>query len=368
MVMRMSSLDEEAVAQLVALRHRLHAVAEVSLKEERTKAYLLDFLREHTHLEIVDRGQWFYARYRGTGGAGPLALRADFDAVLCQDGCARHLCGHDGHSTILAGLALQLARLAPARDVYLLFQPAEEIGEGAKLCQGLLQEQGITEIYGLHNIPGYDEGEILLLPHTFACASTGMELIFTGTPAHAAYPEQGKNPTLVMARVISYLHELVQAKHRGVVLGTVIGMEAGSSSYGVSAEQGCLRLTLRAEYQEEYDALVGNIQSFAQAVAAASGLGCGIRFIEPFPATENHPQCVARVRRAAEALQLRVTTPPEPFRWSEDFGYYLQATPGAMFGVGCGRQHPGLHTRDYEFNDGIIADTVALLGQLVTLP
>ena len=122
---------------ILELRKQLHALAEPSMLEYKTKALLMGFLREHTSLEIVDCGSWFYAIHKGEGRQAPIAFRADFDAVLCQDGCARHLCGHDGHSAILAGLGLALEGLATKRDVYLLFQPAEETGQGAALCSSL---------------------------------------------------------------------------------------------------------------------------------------------------------------------------------------------------------------------------------------
>ena len=164
---------------ILELRQQLHALAEPSMQELKTKALLMQFLREHTSLELVDCGSWFYAIHKGEGSQAPIAFRTDFDAVPCQDGCARHLCGHDGHSAILAGLGLALEGLATERDVYLLFQPAEETGQGAALCSSLLAEQQIEEIYGLHNLPGFAEKEILLAYDTFACASTGMEIILT---------------------------------------------------------------------------------------------------------------------------------------------------------------------------------------------
>ena len=352
---------------ILELRQQLHALAEPSMLEYKTKALLMQFLREHTSLEIVDCGSWFYAIHKGEGRQAPIAFRADFDAVLCQDGCERHLCGHDGHSAILAGLGLALEGLATKRDVYLLFQPAEETGQGAALCSSLLAEQQIEEIYGLHNLPGFAEKEILLAYDTFACASTGMEISFTGAPSHAAYPEQGRNPALLIAQIITNLQELLQKPHQGIVLGTVIGVDLGSKSYGLSAEKGLLRLTLRAERPEEYAALVDGIKNMALQGAAEQGLQCTIGFIEPFPATVNNKQCVNKVAKAAQEIGLSTGFLAEPMRWSEDFGYYLQKTQGAFFGLGCGLQHAGLHTADYEFNDNIIESAVALYLKLVEM-
>ena len=350
---------------LVKLRKQLHANAEPSMQEVKTKALLMEFLREHTTLEIVDRGIWFYAVHRGKGSKPSIALRADFDAVLCADGCARHLCGHDGHSTILAGVALGLEGVETERDVYLIFQPGEETGQGGELCSQLLVEQHIAEVYGMHNLPGFAEKEVLLADRTFACASTGMEIALVGAPTHAAYPEQGKNPALLIAELITYLQQLIAEPHRGIVLGTVIGVELGSKSYGVAASRGALRLTLRAEHQDEYDALVEGMKNKALQGAAEQGLECALSFVEPFPATVNTAACVQKLKHTAEGLGLKTAYLQEPMRWSEDFGYYLQKAQGAFFGMGCGEQHAGLHTAAYEFNDAIIYAAVELFLKLV---
>lgn len=346
------------IEMISELRRKLHDIPEPSMQERKTKQLLMDFLRKNTTLNIVDRGEWFYAQYQGNDTGDAVAFRADYDAVVCKDGCARHICGHDGHGAILAGFALELEKMAPRQNVYLIFQPGEETGQGALLCAQLIEECCIKEIYGMHNIPGYAQNEILLLDGAFACASTGMEIRIQGIPSHAAYPEQGRNPAGVIADLIVYMNAIVRERHRGVVLGTVIGIDAGSESYGVSADSGVLRLTLRAEYQEEYDELVKKIEERAKQKSSEEGMKCSVRWIEPFPATINDPACVRKVKNVAQSLGLSVTTPKEPFRWSEDFGCYLQKTRGAFFGVGIGKSCPGLHTAEYEFHDAIIGTVI----------
>ena len=381
--------------RIVELRRLLHATAEPSMQEVRTKQILMDFLRENTGLMVVDRGSWFYAKKisgESKPTLPPMAFRADFDAVTCGDGHAEHLCGHDGHSAILAGFALELDHRKVRRDVYLIFQPGEEIGAGGALCAELIDEVGIGEIYGIHNIPGYEKGTVLLLPGTFACASTGLEICYEGQESHAAYPEQGCNPAGSIAAIIQQMNDWIQEPHRGMVLGTVIGIEVGSRSYGVSAGKGSLRLTLRAQYQDEFDAFVGQIEKLAyqyaeqeseqnivrkgeeqeekteksgeMSIGQGSRLRCHVTRIEEFPATINYPENVEKVRQACEELGMAVAEPDEPFRWSEDFGYYLQRTQGAFLGVGCGKDHAGLHTSGYEFEDDIIEDVIQLYRKL----
>ena len=90
-----------------------------------------------------------------------------------------------------------------------------------------------------------------------------------------------------------------------------------------------------------------------------------IRFIEPFPSTENDRDCIEKVRRAALENHKKIIIPPEPFRWSEDFGYYLQETRGAFFGIGAGENHPQLHTEDYSFPDEIMETVLDLYCALI---
>lgn len=347
------------------LRRKLHNIPEPSMQEHKTKQLLMDFLCKNTKLKIVDRGDWFYAQYNGKDSEESIAFRADYDAVVCQDGCSRHICGHDGHSAILAGFALELEKIAPSKNVYLIFQPGEETGQGAFICSKLIEECCIKEIYGIHNIPGYAQNEVLLLDGTFACASTGMEIQIQGRPTHAAYPEQGRNPASVIADLILYMDSIVQEPHRGIVLGTVIGINVGSESYGVSADSGILRLTLRAEHQEEYEELVKRMEEQTEQKAIENGMKCRIQLIEPFPATINDIACVHKVKNVAESLGLSVTMPEEPFRWSEDFGYYLQKTQGAFWGIGIGEKYSGLHTAEYEFNDAIIGSVIDMYAGLL---
>ena len=361
-------ISEKQLECIVQLRKTLHEHPEKSMQEEKTKRILMDFLKIHaTNMQIVDRKGWFYALKKGSGTEKPIAFRADFDAVTCADGNPRHLCGHDGHSAILAGFALWLNTADLDRDVYLIFQPGEESGEGGSACSELIEEKQIAEIYGFHNIPGYDCGTVLLLPHTFACASTGLEIHFEGKQTHAAYPENGVNPANAIAQTILDMNAMIREPHKGIVLGTVIGVELGSRSYGVAAGAGTLRLTLRAEYQDEYDAFVNQVEATAKKLAAESGLTVAIQRIEEFPATINDAACVAKVQKAAERLSRKVAHPEEPFRWSEDFGYYLQKTKGAFMGIGCGKNHAALHTMEYEFEDGIIESVIELYREILML-
>lgn len=373
-------IDKELMTKIYDLRHRLHGIPEASMHEMQTKAVLISFLRENTDLEIVDRGAWFYAVLKssydriGDEGRPPIAFRADMDAVCGQDGKPGHYCGHDGHSSILCGTAVWLSRAMEKcgnthRDVYFIFQPGEEIGAGARLCRDLIIEKNIGEIYGLHNIPGYPRNHVLTIDGTFACASTGLEIHMTGTASHAAYPEAGKNPGPALARLLLEVEKLTEEynRSRGFVRMTLIGMDIGSANYGVAASEGTLRMTVRAEREKVFAGYVDEIKQIAQNTADDGGFTLDIQEIERFPATENHAENVDKLRKCAAKQDIVVTELAEPMRWSEDFGYYLQETMGAFFGIGDGEDHAQLHTAGFEFPDEIIETAVKMFVGLALM-
>lgn len=379
-------IDKQIIEQIMELRKQLHRIPEHSMQEVKTKQMLMDFLKSHTALEIVDRGAWFYAVERAYDRVTtendktfhvsevaaeikpPIAFRADMDAVCGKDGKPGHFCGHDGHSSVLCGLGLYLdSRKEPlAQDVYLIFQPAEEIGKGAELCRSLIKEKHIGEIYGFHNIPGKPLGTVLVKDGTFACASTGLEIHMTGTPSHAAYPEAGRNPGYALAGLLLQIEELTKQfnETRGFVRMTLIGMELGSENYGVAASDGYLRLTVRSEGEQVFHDYLAEIRKLAEVMAQKEDLELSIKEIERFPSTDNHAEQVQKIRACAASHQIPYIELPEPMRWSEDFGWYLQETKGAFFGIGDGEDYAQLHTEHFEFPDSILETAVTMFAGL----
>ncbi|MBO4847576.1 MAG: lipoate--protein ligase [Clostridia bacterium] len=346
---------EEMVSIAAEARRELHGLAERSLGETRTKAYLMRFLAERTSLRIVDKGAWFYAVH-DEGAKSSTAVRADFDAVPVGGG-AEHRCGHDGHSAALLLLALMLEGRTVGRNVVLLFQHAEEIGAGAKECCALFSDERVDEIVGLHNIPGEPMGTVLLKRGCFACASCGAEIRMTGSPTHAAYPENGVNPTAALCRLALKLPELAEEterKHSRMTLTTVVGMDIGARAFGVAASDGRLMATLRSESTAALDELVSRIEIEAAGEAEANGLSAETKLCDVFPATENDPALVESMERACIAANLPYKYLDAPFRWSEDFGEYGAYAPALFFGLGSGEDTAPLHTEGYEYPDELL--------------
>ena len=366
---------DEAVRLMTEARRRLHGTPEPAFCERATREYVMKLLREHTSLELHDEGEYIYAVHR-EGAEETIAFRADLDAVPTENG-ACHLCGHDGHTAALVGLALLLEGRRVGRNVILLFQPAEETGFGAPACMGLFDKENVSAMYGAHNIPGEELGRVVLRRGTFACASCGLEIAMRGAPAHAAYPENGVNPTEALARLAvripEYARELT-AKYGCMTLATVVGMRVGEKAFGVAASAGELWVTLRSENEKAFEELKNFVCSYARTMASDERTNASdectntsderlkVTFAEydPFPATVNDDGLVTSLEKLLAKRGIPFGYAPVPFRWSEDFGHYGRRTRAYFMGIGSGKDTPPLHTARYEYPDALVPVTAEL--------
>ena len=221
----------DVLEEIKALRAKLHETPRLSGQEADSAALLEQFLRAHTTLEIQRYDNRMICLYRGKPEEETVAFRADLDAIPGESG-PYHGCGHDGHSAVLAGVALWLEAHKPEKNVVLLFQNSEETGEGAKPLRDLaLESLHIDRIYGLHNLPGFPAGMILSRSGTFACASRGFIAEVTGSQSHAAYPEQGRNPAELLSRAVLALPESLSGSFWSLALWG--GLAATAVEYAV---------------------------------------------------------------------------------------------------------------------------------------
>ena len=382
-------MDRENLEKIKQLRHELHAHPELSMEERETKRRLMEFLRENTKLFIEDRGHYFYAYANGKNEKlEPVAFRADMDALPMEEKAGLpygsknpgvcHKCGHDGHCAVLCGLALEADRLGTDRPVYFIFQHGEEIGGGGEECAGLIREKGIRRVFAFHNMSGYPEGQVLVKSGVTQCTSKGLTIYMEGTPAHASQPEDGKNPAAALAKLALAIEAMAGGQQGeenaaqeensdfgGFVLATIVELAAGGRNFGIAASKGSVSVTLRADYERDLNRLEERIRETAQELAKRYGLALSFEEQDFFPETVNDPEAVSLVRRAAVSLKIPVRELSQPFRASEDFGYYLKQCPGAIFYIGNGEDHPQLHTAEYDFNDGILERAVDLFFALL---
>ncbi len=367
----LTNLDIE---ELTAFRRLLHRFPELSGQEVQTAARVIQALGPSAPDQVLaGLGGHGVAAVFDSGQPGPSVLfRCELDALPIHeisdlpyrsqvDGKA-HLCGHDGHTTILLGLARLLARKRPAMGrVVLMFQPAEEDGSGAAAVIADAQFDGLHPdwAFSLHNMPGCKLGECWLAEGPVNCASVGVKVVLEGKTSHAAQPEFGVSPALALAQLIPALAALGQGGPLGpdYRLATVTHAVLGEPNFGVSPAHAEVWVTLRTMLDAPMAALRAEAEALARAKAAAHGLRPAISYHDDFAACANDPHAMQHIATVLDQMGIAHYQGALPERASEDFGRFstLPGTKGAMVFLGAGVDHPALHNPDYDFPDDLIA-------------
>lgn len=371
---------ETTAQHLIHLRQLLHANPEISGDEKNTASYISSFIKKLNPEQMITGvgGHGILVLF-DSGKSGPtLLFRADIDALPIQeinefphrsvvDGVS-HKCGHDGHTTILCGLAERLAEEKPSTGkVYLLFQPAEETGEGAEMVVKD-PNYNITPdyVFALHNLPGYETGNIVVKDGLFSAAVNSIIIKLKGKTAHAAEPEFGHNPANAISEIIAVAdkmnHNFPEAEN--FQLATPVHINMGTTAYGISAGDAELHYTLRCWDNDRLRKLESAIIHESAAIAAKYDLKFDHEFTQTFYANNNSKEASDLVRQSAIQNGYTVEEKNIPFKWAEDFGYFTSQYKGCMFGLGAGKDHPALHNPDYDFPDSIIETGVRIFHSI----
>lgn len=368
--------QKEILEDARTLRHELHRWPEVSGNEYRTSEKLharLKTCQPDALIQFANLG--IAAIFRGEQAGKSVLIRGDFDALPIQETNTfahrsavpgvSHKCGHDGHAAILYALARHWSVKRPATGTaILLFQPAEENGEGARGVLADPQFAGLQPDFAVafHNLPGYKLHQVVVREGAFTAAAHSIIVKLHGKTAHAAEPELGLNPALAMAEITQQLHALQvpDLERSDFRLVTPVFSRMGEKSYGVSAGYGEVHFTLRAWSNAVMAKLEEDCVSVVHSVTQAYGITPEIDWTERFFANQNHIRVVEAIRAAAQENELDLHERTTPFKWGEDFGVFTEKFPGAMFGIGAGSQHPALHHPDYDFPDEIIGTAVQM--------
>ena len=361
---------------LTAWRRHLHAHPGLTLDEGETAAFVVEKLRilGVTEIETGIGGHGVVATLRrnssGAGGNRSVGLRADMDALPIQEldealphrsrkPGVMHACGHDGHTTALLGAAaLLLADESWAGTIRLVFQPAEEGGGGARsmIRDGLFQRFPMDRIFGWHNWPGLQTGNIAIHERAVMAAGARFDITFDGHAGHAALPHMTRDPMLGIGHAIVALQSIVargvDPLQAGVVSVTIA--QAGSASNQIP-DRAILRGTARWLDDAVGDFIEARMREIAAGLAAAFQLTATVNFIRGVPVTANHPA----ERETAAAAAASVTTTRRdlpPAMTGEDFSWFLAEVPGAFVWIGNGPADGGreLHHPAYDFNDDVL--------------
>ena len=345
----------------------LHASPELSLQEVHTLEILKSFIKNETDLELHDEKNWIYAVHEEPGADKTIVIRAEIDAIPKPGGGVFHGCGHDGHTAMAAGTAAAIKGKKLGKNVIFLFQPGEEIGAGAAYCMPLFDRYKIDMVLACHNLPGYELGSFIYTENTFACASEGLKMSFSGHQAHAAYPEDGLNPAGCVARTISELMGVAASLEntRGRRL-TIINAQVGNPDYGISPGFGSVSVTIRAENDEYLKVLEQDVLKIAEANAAQDGLGFTYDIKDPFHATVNDAGIAEILSVAGKSAACSWKHEEAPVvRWSEDFGLFSTKAKAFYWGLGSGINQPGLHTENYVFPKELLDKGIRIWMEMI---
>ena len=374
-------LTNADIVELTDFRHALHRQPEVSGHEAQTARTIAAALPAPDALVTGLGGHGIAAVY-DSGRPGPtVMIRSELDALpILELGTVPHaseipgvghLCGHDGHSTILMGLARLLSRQRPASGrVVLMFQPAEEDGSGAAAVLADPAFAPLTPDWALslHNFPGVPLGQAWLAAGPVNCASLGLKITLSGGTAHASMPETGRAPTPALPRLIDGLAAMGPggAMGPGFRLATITHLRMGEPAFGIAPGEAALWVTLRGLSDDDLTALLTQAQDLARAEAANAGLDVTFSVHDHFHACANDPEATAVLARALDKAGIGHDPGDLPMRGSEDFGRFASAgAKSAMVLLGSGADHPQLHTQTYDFPDALIPHGVALFHNAV---
>ncbi|PIJ48692.1 peptidase M20 [Erwinia sp. OLTSP20] len=376
-------LPPALIKRAIAWRHQLHAYPELGYQEHHTAALVVSELR--------DCGLQVHTGLAGTGvigtlenGPGPvIGLRADMDALPVSeqgenpwrsknDG-VMHACGHDGHTAMLLAAAHYLSQQRNfSGTVHMIFQPAEENLGGARkmVNDGLFSRFPMDAIYGMHNWPGLPLGHIAINPGAMMASLDTFIITLDGKSCHAAMPENGADPIVAAAQLITAL-QTIPSRRLSPLASAVISVTQihGGEAINVIPDRVTLRGTLRCLQDEVRQQVKTLMASFVSSLTAPMNITSSLTFASDYPVTRNDAQAASQVRACAQAL-----LPADQVHWdvnpsmaSEDFACMLEQCPGAYFWIGADGDTPSaaLHNARYDFNDAVLPHGIAFWIALV---
>ena len=375
-------------ATIAALRRDIHAHPELCFQEQYVSDLVAAKLTEwgipirrglaKTAVVGIIEGK------RGRAG-GAIGLRADMDALPMTESNTfahasrnpgrMHACGHDGHTAMLLAAAQHLSR---HRDfdgtVYLLFQPAEEGGGGARemIKEGLFDEFPMDAVFGMHNWPGFAAGQFAVCPGPCMASSNEFFITVRGRGSHAALPHLAIDPVPAACQMVQAFQTIITRNKRptDTAVISVTKIHTGEAT-NVVPDVAVIEGTVRTFTLPVLDLIEQRMREIAEHTAAAFGARAEFRFHRNYPPTINHPAEAEFVREVIrETVGAENTLEFEPAMTAEDFSFFLQAKPGAYFviGNGDGRHRLAyggdaqadnlgpctLHNPHYDFNDELI--------------
>ena len=368
-------------AEIAGWRRRLHERPETGFDLPETEAFVAGKLEEFGCDEVV-RGigkSGVVALIRGRLGDGPaIGLRSDMDALpivemgdppyISKNAGRMHACGHDGHAAMLLGAAKHLAETRNfAGKVALIFQPAEEIGQGAKamLADGLMERFSIGRVFGMHNMPGIPTGQFAIRAGPIMGSVAKFVIHIKGKGGHAARPHTTIDPVVTVAQIVGGLQTIVAREVDPVasVVVTVTRVDAGTA-YNIIPETAEIWGTVRTLDMADAERAQRRVREICTGISVATGAEIKVDYLQALATTLNTPEEATFAAQVARDIAGTVDDAVQPVLAGEDFSSMLDARPGALIFIGNGDTQ-GLHHPAYDFDDEAIPAGVSYWVRLV---
>ncbi|MFT5869064.1 MAG: amidohydrolase [Paracoccaceae bacterium] len=361
----------ELLPEITEWRRDLHAHPEILFETHRTSALVADKLKEFGCDEIVTglgrTGVVGIIKGKQNTSGKVIGLRADMDALPIfeatgleyaskTDG-AMHACGHDGHTAMLLGAAKYLSETRNFDGtVAVIFQPAEEGGGGGKemVDDGMMEQFGIQEVYGMHNWPGMPVGQFAIRPGPFFAAADQFDITVTGRGGHAAKPQETVDTTVVASHIVLALQSIASRNVDPVkqLVVSVTSFETESKAFNVIPETVYLKGTVRTLDGAVQDMAEERLKALVTLTAQAYGGSAEVNFVRGYPVMVNSEEQTEFAAEVATAVSGSCGDAPLVMG-GEDFAFMLNARPGAYIVVGNG-DTAGVHHPKYNFDDDVI--------------
>jgi amidohydrolase len=370
-------------ASIAAVRRDIHAHPELCFQEVRTADVVAQKLTDWgipVHRGLGTTGVVGIVHGRDGGKSGrAIGLRADMDALPMQEhntfahasqhAGKMHACGHDGHVAMLLAAAQHFAKHRNFDGtVYLIFQPAEEGGGGARemIKDGLFEQFPVEAVFGMHNWPGMAVGTFAASAGPVMASSNEFHIVIRGKGSHAALPHNGIDPVPVACQMVQAFQTIITRNKKPVDAGVIsVTMIHTGEATNVVPDSCEIQGTVRTFTYEVLDLIERRMREIAEHTCAAFGATVEFKFHRNYPPTINHAAETAFAREVmAEIVGADHVVEQEPTMGAEDFAYMLQEKPGCYAfianGDGAHREmgHGGgpcmLHNPSYDFNDDLI--------------
>ena len=357
--------------EITAWRRDLHEHPELLFDTHRTAGIVAEKLRAFGCDDVVEgigrTGVVGVIRGKSDTSGRVIGLRADMDALPMNETTgaphasktpgAMHACGHDGHTAMLLGAAQYLAETRNFDGTcVVVFQPAEEGGGGGRemVDDGLMDRWGIQEVYGMHNMPGFQVGQFAIRPGPFFAAADLFTIDVEGKGGHAAKPHQTVDTTLVASHIVVALQSIASRNVDPTkqVVVSVTSFETESKAYNVIPQMVQLRGTVRTLDPEVQGLAETSLKRLAETTAAAFGARAEVDYKRNYPVMVNSDEPTEFAARVARSVAGDCVEAPL-IMGGEDFAFMLNARPGAYILVGNG-DTANVHHPAYDFDDEAI--------------